>query len=173
MRYNLFLLILIVGCVAVPVHKPIEQTPEKSNQHSVNSNSDSIWNKLIVYSKEHDYTIKSMDKSAGTMVINIKDVPISYLNNNGKINDTSAIGLVDIRRRVSNYAYVYPQKGYVDCLVLLIKKDESTSGISVHLKNRCSITVFYESGVVNKRLIPNVQIQSLGKIEKEIISYIQ
>jgi len=171
MRFYIFFLLLILGCNASSVHKTINAS-SKTFTSTLNLNSDSVWNKLMLYSFQKHYKIKEMDKAAGTITMNINDVPISYRNKDGKLNDTTAIGLVDVMHRVSNLEYVYPQRGYVDCSILILKNSATNLDIHIALDDRCSITTFFENGFVNKRLIPNVPIQSLGKIENEIISFI-
>ena len=79
MRSCIYLFILLISCNAAPVHKS-KQTPKTLTSFTVNSNFDSVWNKLLLYSFKKEYKIKEMDKSAGTMIMTIKDVPISYLD---------------------------------------------------------------------------------------------
>lgn len=166
--------ILLSSCAAVPVtHKTATTQKTVNTTFTIHKDIDNAFRKISQYvvSNNGDITYKS--KEDGIIKATLKNMPItSYDNNGGQIPNANAVAIADMRRRVNNRNYVFPQSANIQCSIFINKNDQGYE-IIITMDKKCLVTSYKESGFITKRSIPDVDIQSTGVMEKNISDFIE
>lgn len=172
MKYLLiFSCVIFYACAAVPIKTKAPAANVESN-FITTKGMDKTWDGILQFIFRNKYNIKSQfkDQTSSSIRVEIVNAPISYFDDKKKaVADSTAIALTDIRKRINNNTYVLAVAGTMECVFLLNKLSDGTVFVSVNMDKTCKITEFFENNVLEKRrIIPNVEIHSTGRIEEKL-----